>query len=122
MDGPDDSPTGVTIPDVTVSTSGPEPTVSQQVDPPQPEHQPGSDDPSRWSRPDPFRDRYRPGERRDTGAVVWGLIILAIGVWFFLDQTLGIRLPRIDWRYLWPVILILIGAIVVFQAIRRRPS
>ena len=99
-----------------------EPTVTQQVDPRQPEPQPGSDDPSRWSRPDPLRDRYRLRDRRDGGAIVWGLIILAIGLWFFLDQTLGIRLPRIDWRYLWPVILILIGAILVYQGIRRRSS
>jgi hypothetical protein len=96
--------------------------VTQQVDPDQPQHQPGSDDPSRWSTRDPFRDRYRLGGRRDSGAVVWGLIILTIGIWFFLDQTLGIRLPRIDWRYVWPVILIVIGAIVVIQAMRRRPG
>jgi hypothetical protein len=96
--------------------------VSQSPDPGQPQPQPGSDDPSRWSSPDPFRDRYRLNGRRDSGAVVWGLIILAIGVWFFLDQTLGLRLPRLDWRYLWPLILIVIGAIVVLQAMRRRPG
>jgi hypothetical protein len=95
--------------------------LNQQVDPNQPQPQPGSDDPSRWSRRDPFRDRYRLNGRRDSGAVVWGLIILAIGIWFFLDQTLGIQLPRIDWRYLWPVILIVIGGIVVLQGVRRRP-
>jgi len=54
--------------------------------------------------------------------VVWGLILLVIGVWFFLDTTLGIELPRIDWRYAWPVIVILIGAIVVIQGVRRRPG
>ena len=96
--------------------------MSQQAEPTQPQPQPGSDDPSRWSSRDPFRDRYRLNQRRDGGAVVWGLILLVIGVWFFLDTTLGIELPRIDWRYAWPVIVILIGAIVVIQGVRRRPG
>jgi hypothetical protein len=56
----------------------------------------------------------------DTGTVVWGLIFLAIGAWFFLKDTLGIRLPAIDWGDLWPVILIVVGAAVIFQAMRRR--
>jgi hypothetical protein len=93
--------------------------VTQPSNPNQPQPQPGSDDPSRWSTRDHFRDRYRLNGRRDNGAVVWGLILLAVGVWFFLDQTLGIDLPRIDWRYVWPVILIVIGAIVVIQTTRR---
>jgi uncharacterized integral membrane protein len=96
--------------------------VTQPSDPDRPQPEPGSDDPSRWSTRDPFRDRYRLNGRRDNGAVVWGLILLAIGIWFFLDQTLGIQLPRIDWRYAWPVVLIVIGAVVVIQATRRGPG
>ena len=63
--------------------------------------------------------RYR--ERGvDTGAMVWGGILLIVGIWFFLDQTLGIDLPAIDWGDVWPVILIVVGAVVIFQAMRRR--
>jgi hypothetical protein len=96
------------------SQAGPPPTTN-----PPPAPQPGSDDPSRWSGGDAFRDRYRLNDRRDSGAVVWGLILVVIGLWFFLDTTLGIRLPRIDWRYAWPVILIVIGGLVVLQGMRR---
>jgi hypothetical protein len=56
----------------------------------------------------------------DTGAVIWGLILLAVGGWFFLDQTLGLDMPSIDWGSLWPVILIVIGGVVIFQGLGRR--
>jgi hypothetical protein len=50
----------------------------------------------------------------------FGLAILAIGVWYFLDQTLGLEMPRIDWRSAWPVFLIVIGAVLVFRSAGRR--
>jgi type VI protein secretion system component VasF len=64
--------------------------------------------------------RYRDGRGVDTGAIVWGAILLAVGAWFFLDQTLGIDLPAIDWGDIWPIILIVVGAVVIFQGMRRR--
>jgi type VI protein secretion system component VasF len=64
--------------------------------------------------------RHRVDRAVDTGAIVWGAILLAIGGWFFLDQTLGIRLPSVDWGDFWPVILIVIGGVVIFQGMRRR--
>jgi hypothetical protein len=48
------------------------------------------------------------------------VILLAVGTWFFLEQTLGIDLPSVDWGSLWPVILIVVGAVVIFQGMRRR--
>jgi hypothetical protein len=64
--------------------------------------------------------RLRDNRGVDTGTVVWGAILLAIGAWFFLEQTLGIRLPSIDWGDFWPVILIVVGAVVIYQGMRRR--
>jgi type VI protein secretion system component VasF len=64
--------------------------------------------------------RYRDGRGVDTGAIVWGAILLAVGAWFFLDQTLGIDLPAIDWGDIWPIILIVVGGVVIFQGMRRR--
>lgn len=68
--------------------------------------------------------RQREGTRRavDTGAVVWGLILIAVGGWFFLDQTLGLELPDVNWADLWPVILLVIGAGIVLQGLGRRSS
>lgn len=63
--------------------------------------------------------------RRDRGdggriwTLVVGLFILGLGVWFFLDRTLGIDLPVIRWSQLWPVILIVIGAVILLSALRR---
>ena len=66
------------------------------------------------------RNRYREGRGVDTGAMVWGAILLIVGLWFFLDNTLGIDLPAIDWGDVWPVIVIAVGAILIFQGMRRR--
>jgi len=58
----------------------------------------------------------------DSGAIVWGLILLAVGAWFFMDQTLGWDMPNVRWGDLWPVILIVIGAVVILQGLGRRSS
>ena len=68
-------------------------------------------------------DRQRRDARRrgvETGTVVWGLILIVVGGWFFLDQTLGLDMPNVEWESLWPVVLIVIGAAVILQGIGRR--
>ena len=64
--------------------------------------------------------RPRREERGHGASVVFGLIVLAIGLWFFATTTLGLDLPRIEWRQLWPVILIALGAWIVLNSIWRR--
>jgi hypothetical protein len=64
-------------------------------------------------------------QRRDRGdggriwTLIVGLSILGLGVWFFLDSTLGYDMPTIRWSQFWPVILIVIGAVVLLGALRR---
>jgi len=53
-------------------------------------------------------------------ALVVGLVLIAIGLYFFVDRTLGVALPRIQWSTVWPVILIAIGAIVLIRSVSRR--
>jgi hypothetical protein len=68
-----------------------------------------------------FENRPQPRDP-DPGriaTVVFGLIVIAIGLWFFLDRTLGFDLPDIDWGGLWPLILIGIGAWILLGAGRR---
>ena len=48
-----------------------------------------------------------------------GLLLLAIGLWFFAERTLGLDMPDIRWSQLWPVILIVIGVVILFGAVRR---
>ena len=69
---------------------------------------------NRWSR--------EPGVVRaaDTASRIWGLILLAAGLWFLADVTLGYDMPSIAWRDLWPIALIGIGAIVLVRGMTRR--
>ena len=68
----------------------------------------------------PWRGGEGPRRGVDTGTVVWGVILVTVGTWFFLDRTLGLDLPDIDWGQLWPVILIVVGAAVILQGVGRR--
>ena len=88
------------------------PTSSLRVDPDRPRT-------TEWREPPwfPPRDKERGPSR---GALVAGIALVAIGLYFFIDRTLGIALPRIQWSTIWPVILIAIGLIILFRAVRRR--
>jgi len=48
-------------------------------------------------------------------------VLLALGLWFFAQDTLGLELPSLRWNQLWPIILIVIGAWVLMGAVRRGP-
>lgn len=56
----------------------------------------------------------------DTAARVWGLLVLAVGVWFFADITLGMDMPAIAWRDVWPVALIVLGLAVLVRGMASR--
>lgn len=49
------------------------------------------------------------GERRRFSSIVFGLVILGVGLWYFADRTLGLDLPRLDADQLWPIIVIALG-------------
>jgi hypothetical protein len=55
-----------------------------------------------------------------TASILFGLVILGLGLWFFAEVTLGYELPRVQWSQVWPVILIAIGLWVVLGSMRRR--
>jgi len=69
---------------------------------------------NRWSK-DPGMVRAA-----DTAGRIWGLLVLAVGVWFFADVTLGYDMPRVAWSDLWPIALIGIGLLVVVRGMTRR--
>jgi len=58
-------------------------------------------------------------DRGRTASVLFGLVILGLGLWFFAEHTLGYQLPRIRWSQLWPVFLIVLGLWVVLGSMRR---
>jgi len=69
---------------------------------------------NRWSK-DPGMVRAA-----DTAGRIWGLLVLAVGVWFFADVTLGYDMPSVAWSDLWPIALIGIGLLVVVRGMTRR--
>ena len=49
------------------------------------------------------------------GSIIVGLLILAIGLWYFADRTLGLELPRLDADQLWPIVVIGLGAWLILR-------
>jgi hypothetical protein len=116
----------MTEPDPTVRMSVPEsealpPGAPGSASPPATQAAPTSDSPSStsgtggaWAAP--ARSRRRDGGR--AAPIVFGLIVLAAGLWFFAEQTLELDMPDIRWGQFWPVILIVLGAWIVFGSMR----
>jgi hypothetical protein len=73
--------------------------------------------------PEPDRGvGWRPPREPETNiaSIVVGIVLLAIGAWYLLDQTLDLDMPRIDWSDFWPIILIAIGGIMLYRSATRR--
>ena len=108
-------PTG-TAPPAPETTSGPEtaPGPSPASTPPPPV-QPAP------APPPPPEPSWRPppADHGRNAALIFGLIFLIVGLWFFASETLGLDLPDIEWSQLWPLLLIGLGAWIVIGAMRR---
>lgn len=66
-------------------------------------------------------DRRRHRDRRSgTVGIVVGVILIAIGGYYFLDRTLGIAMPRIQWGRLWPILLIVVGGLIIIRSFQRK--
>jgi uncharacterized membrane protein len=102
----------------------PQPTPAPPAETPPPAAPPPADRPpaTDWREPPwfPPRDRDRREQRANVGAIVIGLLILAIGVYYFIDRTLGIAMPRLQWGSLWPILLIVFGGLILIRSIDRR--
>jgi hypothetical protein len=68
-----------------------------------------------FARP-PRRDDM---DRGRSASILFGLVILGFGLWFFVEHTLGYQLPRIRWNQVWPVFIIGVGVWVVWGSLRR---
>lgn len=56
----------------------------------------------------------------NTAARVWGLVVLAVGLWFLADVTIGIDMPDVPWGEVWPLGLIVLGVLIVVRGMGRR--
>jgi len=117
FDSPDAGPTQ------TPSPATPEPgAATAELPPPSPPAPPIAPAPppppsQPWPPPSWGRRSDDPGR---LGTIVLGVILLAIGLWFFADQTLGLDMPRLGWSQLWPFLLIGLGAWIAIGSMRRR--
>ena len=114
-----DQPTGSTDPAPTTPTPTVDPATYQPTtyQPTPPGTDPVSDvnpvptpgPPAQWTRDEPGR----------WGTIVFGVILLVVGLWFFADQTLGLHMPQLRWSQLWPLFLIGLGVWIAFGSMRR---
>ena len=116
-----DTSTGPTDPTPTDPTptapyDPPPPDVS--TEPPQPPPAPPTSPPLPPLAPPPTVQMRR-GDPGRTGTVIFGVILVVIGLWFFADQTLGLEMPRLRISELWPLVLIVIGGWVLLGSMRR---
>ena len=58
----------------------------------------------------------------DVGGVLIGLIILGVGVYYLLTNTLGLAIPELDWDRVWPLFIIALGVGIVSSNWMRRKS
>jgi hypothetical protein len=75
---------------------------------------------SGWREPAWFPPRDRRDRRPGVVALVVGLALIAVGLYYFLDRTLGLDMPAIQWSSLWPIILIVIGGLILLRSFQRR--
>jgi hypothetical protein len=57
--------------------------------------------------------------RLDLFGVALGVVLLFVGVWYFLDNTLGLNLGEIDGDKIWPILIIGLGGGILLRAWRR---
>ena len=84
------------------------------TEPAQPPPPTSSAPPTSPSPPPPWQPPKQRG--RNVASIIVGLVFLAIGIWYFLDTTLGLTMPDIEWDNIWPIVLIVIGGVIVFRA------
>jgi hypothetical protein len=59
------------------------------------------------------------GRGLDFGALIFGLIVLGVGIYYFAQKTLGLAIPDLDWDRIWPLIVIGVGVLIVVSNLVR---
>ena len=88
----------------------------------EPESEAGTSEPTAAPAPAPAADWSGRDEqlrhRGSGGAVIFGVILIGLGVWFLIDQFV----PAIPTDLLWPVALVVLGVVLLVMALRRPSS
>lgn len=43
------------------------------------------------------------------GALLLGVVLLAVGCWYLLRNTFGMNLPELNGEAIWPILVIILG-------------
>jgi hypothetical protein len=54
--------------------------------------------------------------RIDIGAILIGLIILAVGIYYVLVNVFGLPLEELDWDKIWPLAVVALGIGIIWGA------
>lgn len=57
-------------------------------------------------------------QRFDIGWLVIGVVLLGVGVWYFLSNTLGFDLGELNGDAIWPILVIGLGLSVLVRVWR----
>jgi hypothetical protein len=49
------------------------------------------------------------------GSIIVGLVVVAVGLWYLADRTLGLDLPDLEADQLWPIAVIAFGAWLILR-------
>jgi len=60
------------------------------------------------------------GHQVDVGALIFGAILLLVGIYYLLVNTFGINLPDLNWDAIWPLAVIGLGVAVLARAVASR--
>ena len=63
-------------------------------------------------------DRLR---RIDVGAILIGVIILGVGIYYTLVNVFGLALAQLDWDMIWPLAIVALGIGILWGAWSRMP-
>ena len=55
----------------------------------------------------------------DLGAIILGVLILGVGVYYLLVNAFGLALPELDWDMIWPMAVIALGVGILWGAWNR---
>jgi hypothetical protein len=55
----------------------------------------------------------------DFGALIFGLVVLGVGVYYLLQNTLGLQMPDLDWDKIWPFLVIVLGCAILLSNFRK---
>jgi hypothetical protein len=55
----------------------------------------------------------------DVGALIFGLVVLGVGIYYFAQKTLGLAMPELDWDRLWPLVVIAVGIGILVSNLSR---